>query len=242
MAIVVEGAGSDERNPATGYPEVYLDRSGTNYVMLSRGMGKQLRDSLEKARQGIAHAYPASMREYFLNSLALQVEDIVTGDGDSISWEEDNFQDLPRVAALAVLAKLMNDLRQSEYATIQYLKSQVGIENPEFSVLRAETKTERNGSADIKVFLTGAPTAVLPKVFIGTLNRELIGTDSSGRMKLRVDGLDAPPLLAGYRELHVESDGSAKFALSGKNSNYSGVIELLNLKTGRYTYYPFESK
>lgn len=255
MKIVTQSGSSKKNLSMRGLPEPtnLRDRDTPHDVMINKGNGDRLGAALEKARNAFASVYDTKPeQDQALESMTLQVTPPEPeGGGVQKTWAEDNFSEVPAVAALAVISKLQNDVRTSEIQAIEYLKSQIGIENIEFNQLQGRTFPKKSylnsgETYEADIFVSASSSSVKPKVYIGSLDFDKIERDSAGGYVKEVKGLEEPPLLPGYTPLPpADAQGIVKYtATTGAvgPKTYSGVIEVLNAKTGGLVYYPFEGE
>ena len=253
LDIINTSGASDKQNDITGMPEPKndRDRDTPHEVMINKKKGEELKKKIEDARAAFASVYEAHERQGILDKMTLQVKLPDKKEGIQKSWEDDNFGEIPTVAALTVLAKIQNDIRTTETATIEWLKSQIGIQNIEFDQLQGRTFPKKSylnsgETYEADIFVSASSSSVKPKVYIGSLDMNKIGLDANGIMNKSVEGLNEPPLLASYTQLpDADPQGIVKYSAAASGvgpKKYAGVIEVLNAKTNKKTFYPFESE
>jgi hypothetical protein len=119
---MVEASGRVGTDPATGRPEPsnLRDRDTPLFVMIESGRGAELKDTLLAFRERALSTCAVPEKE-----ITLHVADPPPRTGTQRTWEEDNFADVPMVAALAVIAKLQNDVRTTEVRVLECLKAEM---------------------------------------------------------------------------------------------------------------------
>jgi hypothetical protein len=254
-ALIVETSGADDEEKnilGMAEPKNLRDRDTPHLVMINDGEGEKLKAKLDAVRKEFASVYPPDRQQAILEQMTLKVDPPPKGEGGvQKTWEEDNFGEVPTVAALAVIAKLQNDVRTTEVAALEFIRSQIGIENLEFDQLQGRTFPKKSylnsgETYEADIFVSASSSSVKPVVYIGSLDMTKIGSDSLGQPNKEVKDLDAPPLLPGYTTLPpADAQGIVKYTASATGvgpRKYAGVIEVLNAKTNEKVYYPFESE
>jgi len=123
----------DSLKRASGYnPEKNLmtykedDLDAATRLFIVNGKGPQLLKDLETFKNGLLNIDPLIKKE-FDNKLPidLSVPPSTTG-GGSNTWEYNYFHMTPTVAALTILSKFENDVKNAENQVITYCQNQVG--------------------------------------------------------------------------------------------------------------------
>lgn len=124
VAIVTE-SGSAGIDPETNLPEPtnLRDRDSPHHVMINQGVGARLKTALERFREVALQSCTVAEEQ-----IPLQGKDPVRQGYEKETWEVDNFSEVPAVAALAVIAKLMNDVRTTENIVLQCLKEEIAAQ------------------------------------------------------------------------------------------------------------------
>lgn len=252
--IVEQSGKSSEISKVTGMaePSNLRDRDTPHNVMVSKGEGEKLKKALQKAREAFASVYPTAQQQAILDGMTLQVKDPEGKELGKKDWVHDNFSEVPAVAALAVIAKMMNDVRTTESATLQYLKSQIGIQNIEFDQLQGRTFPKKSylnagETYEADIFVSASSSSVKPKVYLGPLDMSKVKMDTSGTgyEPYEPDTRDVPITGTPTELPEADSRGIVKYTAQAGGvgpKEYTGVIEVQNVKTGKFTYYPFKGE
>ncbi len=230
-------------------PSNHRDTNTPTLYFVNEDNGKNLQTQINAARDQFLLLYSDDVRASRASSITLNAEDPVAKDGLSAkSWIEHNFADVPVVAAMTILSKIENDAKTTEADIVGYLKEQIGLESVSFDVLKARAIPKKSYlnlgetyTADI--FVSASSSSTQPKVFIGEFDPAFIKTDDNGDLPSEVEA-DKIPLRPGYKELSDAVNGIVKYEFQASGIGpkiYRGVIEVLNAKTGKVKYYPFET-
>jgi len=227
----------------------HRDTNTPTLYFVNEKNGDKLQQQINDARDQFLSLFGDDVRSTKAQSITLKAEAPVGSDGLSKkSWTEHNFADVPVVAAITILSKIENDAKTTEAAVVDYLKGQIGLESVSFDVLKARAIPKKSYlnlgetySADI--FVSASSSSTQPKVYIGEFDPEYIKRDENGDLPAEVEA-DKLPLQAGYRELSDAVNGIVKYEFQANGigpKTYRGVIAVLNAKTGKIKYYPFET-
>ena len=133
---------ADLNNYIQGLKDEILKRAGANYakgdssykddnldiptrLMVEKGEGKKLLNSLKKYREDILAIDPA-IKDQLSNALPIHVEKPKTVNKGNNTWEAAYFRMVPTVAALTILSKFQNDVKTTENKVVTFCHEQVG--------------------------------------------------------------------------------------------------------------------
>ena len=133
-----------------------LDASGVVMLNPVTQAGKHLREQINGYRDYIAKLVrDPRKREPLLEMLSTKVNAPI-GEG-MVSWEEKHFHNMPTIAAITMLTKIQNDIRQAESEVLNQLILGAGGE-PEMIEAMADSK-----ALETKVGVTNLEAFVIPK-------------------------------------------------------------------------------
>jgi len=95
------------------------DRTISQRVMILEGRGDEVRDQLESFRKIALGTCDISE-----NEITVSANPPSPREGIQKTWAEDNFSEVPLVAALAIIAKLQNDVRTTGLVVLECLKAE----------------------------------------------------------------------------------------------------------------------
>jgi gliding motility-associated protein GldM len=186
--------------------------------------------------------------EIFSRSLTLQApnKNDLSYEGESITWTNKNFFNVPVVATDVILTKIQNDIYSSEAEVLDYLFNQIGADITTFNELSAEVTAPKSylpvgKSFQANIFVAASSSEPNFEVFIGRLVKEKFNKDDQGKIeKTFTSGKDLF-FLGDYKEVPIVK-GKAKFEelTSGVGQkSYEGLIRVKK-PTGGYDIFPFE--
>ena len=195
--------GSDNRDAAT------------HYALPDRGVkpGTELKNKIVAYREFLIKLDPNKASEF---NTTFDVSDRQESGDKIISWEEQMFHDMPSGAALVLLTKLQNDVRNAENDMIEYLRSSTDASDLRVNKLSAYVIPNSN-----YVIRGGKYTAQIV----------LAAVDSTQRPEYYVDGRRIND--NGVYEVTATSEGLKR---------YSGWISYQNPATGERATLPFQSE
>ncbi len=125
--IIVESGGLTEE----GDIKRQDDLDAASRVMLNWGNGPKLKKGLEDLRNRFLTYFPEDSREQEAKILPLRIEMPKTGRDkkkNKKSWSQVNFEEVPSIAAITILSKFQNDIKNSEAQVVDYLYGQVNAQ------------------------------------------------------------------------------------------------------------------
>ncbi|GHT32928.1 hypothetical protein FACS189434_05880 [Bacteroidia bacterium] len=207
IAKIADGA---EGNPDSLENSGNLDAAGQ--IGLVEGRGKVLKKMLGAYSQSIQDLVDdPNMKKEFATTFVTKEKMIR---GSNTPWEDQVFESMPAAAAVTILSKFQNDIKNSEARIIQYLIGQ--IDASDFRVNKIEAMVIPNSKYVIK---GGKYSAQIV----------LAAIDSTKRPTISVNGKEVPK---GLYEFGVGTTGQF---------TYSGTI-LLPKSDGTSQSYPFKSE
>lgn len=187
-------------------------------------------------------------KEIFSRNLTLQAPELISlsNEGESISWTNKNFFNVPVVASDVILSKIQNDIYSSEAEVLEFLFNQIGADVTSFNQLSAAVVSPKSylpegKNFEAEIFVAASSSEQNFEVFIGNLNTEMFSKNDVGEIdKTFTSGSDLF-FKGDYKEVPIVN-GKAKFKELTKGvgqKNYTGIIRVKK-PTGGYDLFPFE--
>ncbi len=206
--------GPDPENPAR--PVRYKDKDITSKLLLDEGKGEALREKVIETREKLlALIDDPVLKEKLEQSLPLEIPEIPK-DSDKNSWSEAMFDQMPVVAVMPMFNKLINDVKTSETAVLNYFfdKAKGSDYVPDaFEVVVSTDKGYVINGEKIK-----------GEVFLGSYS-----SSNNNRMTVTIDGRTYPVV-----------NGKAAFDFTANSlgkKEHTAVVTMVNPLTGvRSTY------
>lgn len=113
-----------------------LDASGQ--IMILQGQGKVLRKKIDVFRDELLAKIPEKdtlLRGRLMRNL--NTEDPKPVDGEFMSWESNNFENIPLAGVVTMLSLIQADVLNSEADIVRYLQSSIDAESYKFNKLAA---------------------------------------------------------------------------------------------------------
>src|SRR5699024_5029627 len=105
------------------------DLDAPSRVMLNWENGPKLKARLEELKTKFLSYFPASDREREAQIFPLQIIEPDKSDKkNKKSWSEINFSEVPTIAAITILSKFQNDVKNSEAQVIDYLYQKINAQ------------------------------------------------------------------------------------------------------------------
>lgn len=120
--IIQESGGLDD----SGQIKRMDDLDAPSRVMENWKNGPQLKAKMEKLRNDLLAYYPAGKRASAIKSFPLQIQE--PPKKSKKTWTQLNFDMVPSIAAITILSKFQNDIKNSEAEIIDYLYSQINAQ------------------------------------------------------------------------------------------------------------------
>lgn len=149
------------------------DLEAASAVMLNPAdrKGESLRKSIETYRSYVASLIPDSVkRASVIRTLSTTVRP-VPGTVGPVSWEDRNFDNMPAIAAITMLTKIQNDIRQVESEAMSTLISNIDIGDIRVNELNAyvipnSNMIMRGGRYQARIVLAAIDTTQRPEIFV----------------------------------------------------------------------------
>lgn len=218
ITTMIEQTGGFLTDPETGEVTDKLrgekNKDITTRMLVDQGKGEELKAKLLEYREKFIALIDTADQAQYAKDVALAVDDETWKKKKKKSWAEMNFKQMPLQAALPILRKFQNDVKNSEATVLNYLANKVGTTTDvvldKFTVVSAAKKSYvikgENYEADI--FLSA-----------------FAGADSRTGISISVDG----------RSMPVDAEGIAKYNVSANTvglKKYNAAVTLTNPVTG----------
>lgn len=212
----------DSLKRASGYnPEKNLmtfkedDLEAATHMFIVNGRGPELKNDLEQLRKQLLDLEPAIKKE-FESKLPIDISVPPSTTGSENTWEYNYFHMTPTIAALTILSKFENDIKNAENQIITYCQAQVG------AVVFKLNKFEPIASANSTYLMPGQEMIV--QAGVGAFNDQSKPTISIG---------GAPTTLndkgVAEKKFNVSGSGNQKVHVNIKYTNpNTGAIETLD--------------
>ena len=208
------------------------DRERPGELMINKGNGQILQESLESYRDFLKNLVNEPAIQSSL-STTFTFEDKKEKYGSGmLTWVQQNFEDMPLIAAVTILSKIQTDVRNAESDIIKYLQQEIDAGSLKFTSADAIQIATSNyvflgDSFKADVFLAAKDTTQNPLIFIGDYE---LGDDGKYTM---VGEYDSIPVVA----------GKGKYALKASSEGYKKWGGLISMKTDAGTKtYPFKGE
>ena len=174
MAIAQEADGTDANPDSLQNKE---DLEAANQVMLApgRGRGEELKKAIDTYRDGILAMVADSVKkEHIASDLTTKVPEGVLGK----NWQEYMFEAMPAVAAVTMLTKLQNDVRNAEKEVLHTLVQNIDVKDIRVNALDAfvipNSQTIVQGDRfSAKIVMAAIDTTQVPEIYIGERKMDL---------------------------------------------------------------------
>ena len=168
VAIAIEADGADG-DPANLINKEDLEAA--NQVMLApgRGRGEELKTAIEEYRKKILLLLPdTAQQRRIANDLTTEVPP--TGLGKN--WQEYMFESMPAAAAVTLLSKLQNDVRNAEKEVLHTLVQNIDVKDIRVNALDAfvipvSQTIVRGDKFSAHIVMAAVDTTQVPEIFIG---------------------------------------------------------------------------
>lgn len=182
-----------------------LEAAGVVMLNPATNAGTHLREQIETYRNHVASLIPDSLRRNAIMEMLSTKGATRRGAVGEMTWEEVNFDNMPAIAAVTMLAKIQNDIRQAESEALTNLINNVDIGDIRVNQLSAyvipkSTMVMRGGRYSADIVLAAIDTTKRPSVFVG-------GNRLSGSLYEFTAGATGTHQYSGYIEV-PRPDGS----------------------------------
>ncbi|HSF89920.1 MAG TPA: GldM family protein, partial [Saprospiraceae bacterium] len=211
---MITSTGAYMPDPETGEMTDHLkgekNKDVTTRILVDKGVGEELKAKILEYREKFISLLDTADRATYSKDIALAVDDETWKTKKKKSWSEMNFNHMPLQAALPILRKFQNDVKNSEATILNYLANKVGTTTDvvldKFTVVSAAKKSYviKGETYEADIFLSA-----------------FAGADSKTGISISVDG----------RSLPVDAEGVAKYTASASGvglRKYSASINVTN--------------
>ena len=168
LAIAQEADGNDANPDELQNKE---DLEAANQVMLApgKGRGAELKKAVDDYREGILAMVADSVkREHIASDLTTTVPNGILGK----NWQEYMFEAMPAVAAVTMLTKLQNDVRNAEKEVLHTLVQNIDVKDIRVNALDAfvipNSQTIVQGDRfSAHIVMAAIDTTQVPEIYIG---------------------------------------------------------------------------
>ena len=188
-------------NPAIGDTVYAIDHlDAPTRIMDKQGEGEKLYAKLAEFKKNMLAIDPEIGKE-FANKLPIDLTVPVSQDGTKKSWTTSYFYMTPAVAALTILNKFQNDVKNSEYQIVSYCHTKIG---------EVAVRFDKYG------FVGGLSSSYLMPNEKITVYAGLGATSSASQPSITINGRPAP--------LSPDGLAVADFAAGGTGSGKAHVV------------------
>lgn len=169
-AIAIKADGKD------GDPENLVnldDLEAASVTMLNPATnnGKRLKQQLEQYTASVAQMISDSTKRAAVIEMLSTKPSKRKSDNAATTWEEQNFDNMPAIAAITILSKLQNDIREAEGEALSNLITNVDIGDVRVNelnpyVIPASNMVMRGGRYTANIVLAAIDTTQRPQVFV----------------------------------------------------------------------------
>jgi gliding motility-associated protein GldM len=208
------------------------DRERPGELMINKGNGQILQESLEEYREFLKNMVDEpSIQSSLTTTFSFEERKEKYGSG-MLSWVQQNFQDMPLIAAVTILSKIQTDVRNAESDVIKYLQQEIDAGSLKFTSADAIQIATSNyvflgDSFKADVFLAAKDTTQNPIIYVGDYE-----VDENGKYNM-VGNYDSIPVVA----------GKGKYSTKATSEGYKKWGGLIAMKTDAGTkLYPFDGE
>ncbi len=215
-------------------------------LMINKKEGDKLKSSINKLRTDLlALVEDPNEKKQLESQIPLRAEDPTEKvEGVKKDWSEMNFEMVPTIAAVTLLNKFQNDVRNSEDLIAEYLLHQVNaktvvVDKIQAKVIAPTSYVMAGQQYKADIFVAAYSSTVNPKIYLGSLNTAIAKKDADGNFL----ELTENPVASGGKEIAVSNGmGHYEVGASGEGEqHYSGAVAVLG-PDGNPRYYPFEAE
>lgn len=148
-----------------------LEASSVTMLNPATMRGSKLRSDIEAYRKYVTGIITDSAKRASVNEMLSTKEQIVKGQVKPLSWEQKTFENMPAVAAVTMLTKLQNDVRQAESEALSTLITNVDIGDVRVNELNAyvipvSNMIMRGGKYSANIVLAAIDTTQRPTIYV----------------------------------------------------------------------------
>jgi len=228
--------------------ELFDDRNldVSTRIMINDGNGDKLKAGINKLRSDFLGLIDDPNEKKKLESeVSLKADDPTEKmDGVLKNWSETNFEMVPTIAAITLLNKFQNDIRNSEGLIVEYLLKQVNaktvvVDRIQAKVIAASSYVMAGQQYKADIFVAAYSSTVKPVVYVGSLDYNIAKKDADGNFL----ELTENPVVSGGKEIPVDNGmGHYEVGAGGEGiQKYAGAA-MVQGPDGKPRYYPFEAE
>lgn len=172
----LKGAIARQADGKNGDPDNLInqdDLEAASVTMLRPGSeeGKKLRGSIDGFREYVAELITDSLKRHAVSDMLSTSQHPASPGMMAQSWENRNFENMPAIAAVTLLTKIENDIRQAESEAMTNLITNVDIgdvrvNSLEAYVIPASNMVMRGSRYTADIILAAVDTTQRPAVFV----------------------------------------------------------------------------
>lgn len=170
LAIAVKADGP-EGNPAKLINLDDLEAASVTMLNPATNKGKHLREMIDQYRASVTELITDSVKRAAVAKM-LSTAPTPSAEGVTpLTWEEQNFDNMPAIAAITLLTKLQNDIRQAESEALSNLITNVDIGDVRVNELNAyvipnSNMVMRGSRYTANIVLAAIDTTQRPTVYV----------------------------------------------------------------------------
>jgi len=169
--IAVATDGAKKADPEARVIEGNDNRDATTHYALpdaGEKPGVTLKNMIIAYRDYLISVDPSKEEEF---KIMFDTSDKVEKDGDIMSWEEQMFHDMPSGAAVTLMTKLQNDIRNAQSTMIQYLRGRTDAGDVRVNKLNAYVIPEsryviRGGKYRAQIIMAAIDSTQTPEYYV----------------------------------------------------------------------------
>ncbi len=148
-----------------------LDAASSIFLDPTSKKGEKLREAIDEYRTYVTALIPDSVRRGVVSEMLSTKVANTPGTVGPTKWEEKLFDNMPAVAAITMLTKIQNDVRQAESEALSNLITNVDIGDVRVNELNAyvlpnSNMVMRGGKYSAQIVLAAIDTTMRPEIFI----------------------------------------------------------------------------
>ncbi len=190
VRIVRKGDGKDGNPEKLEHPD---DLNASFEVMFERGKNeaKNLKNKVDSYRTYVSSLVTDSIKRHIIES-NLSTEPSKKAKENNQTWEESMFSNMPMAAAVTLLTKMQNDVRDAEGEILSELLRNIDVgdfrvNKIEALVIPQSQVVMRGGSYSADIVLSAIDSTKRPRIFVngkdlpeGANGKYIVGTGSTG--------------------------------------------------------------
>ncbi|MCY7410297.1 MAG: hypothetical protein LH473_08495 [Chitinophagales bacterium] len=227
--------------------EMFDDRNldvATN-IMVVKKNGEELQIQINKLRSDLLGLVdePSIKKELESQMPLAALNPTEKSEGVLKSWTETNFEMVPTIAAVTLLNKYQNDIRNSEGLIVDYLFKKIKadivvVDKIQAKVIQASNYVMSGQQYKADIFVAAYSSTVNPKVWKGSLDYNIAKKDADGNFL----ELNTNPVVGGGTSIPVTNGmGKLEVVAGGEGiQKYAGAVEVQGPNGS--LFYPFEAE